>query len=289
MIKYLITYNNFIFWIVVHSILGLVSIFSPIPLILWFYLVLFSSLFIVLRPKAPVSLFVALIAYLVSFEIMARVSSANPFIPYEMGKYLLFVLLILGIIKYKVDQWPALWMVIFLIPGLLFELSGEASLLDIIFNFLGPLNASLAILFFKGKRISKAIFLESLKFMVFPMIALVSYTFFKTPDIEEVEFGLTANSVVAGGFGSNQVSTGLGLAAFFVFIFWINRWKFSGYRWLDASLLAIFTLQGLLTFSRGGMLTGFLGKIGSYAESRDLLQSLWGIVGMDSPTPIYVR
>ncbi len=259
MIKYLLTYNKPVFWIFVHIIIGLTAVFTPFPLIIWFYLALFTSSIIVLRPGAPVSLYIAMIVYLISFEIIARVSWASPYIPYEMGKYLLFVLLIVGILKYKITQWPALWMAILLIPGILFDLSGEASFLDVVFNFLGPMNVALAILFFKGKKISKNILLESLRFMIYPMVSLLSFAFFRTPDIEEVEFGLSANSVASGGFGSNQVSTGLGLAAFFVFIFWINRWKLTGFRWMDSSLLAIFTIQGLLTFSRGGMLTGFLG------------------------------
>jgi hypothetical protein len=259
LIKYLLTYNTPVFWIIIHLILGLSAVFSPFPLIVWFYFALFSSLIIVIRPGAPVSIYISMIVYLIAFEIIARMSGASPYIPYEMGKYLLFVLLVLGILKYKVTEWPALWMALVLLPGILLDLSGEVSFLDMIFNFLGPLNAALAILFFKGKRISRNILLECLRFMIYPMIAVLAFAFFRTPDIEDVEFGLSANSAVAGGFGSNQVSTGLGLASFFVFIFWINRWKLSGYRWLDTFLLAVFTIQGLLTFSRGGMMTGFLG------------------------------
>lgn len=186
-------------------------------------------------------------------------AGASPYIPYEMGKYLLFLLLVGGVFKYKTTEWPAFWMVILLIPGLLIEKSGEASYLDIIFNFMGPLNAALAILFFRGKRVSKTMMLHYLRLMIYPMVAVFAYAIFRTPDIEEVEFGLSANSAAAGGFGSNQVSTGLGLAAFLVFVFWINRWKLTGSRLLDTAMLLLFTIQGLLTFSRGGMISGFLG------------------------------
>jgi len=228
-------------------------------LIAWFYLVLLSSLVILLRPKAPASIYIALLVYVISSEIIARMAGASPYIPYEMGKYLLFLLLIGGIFKYKTTEWPAFWMVIFLIPGLLIEKSGEVTFLDIMFNFMGPLNAALAILFFRGKIVSKTMMLHYLRLMIYPMVAVFSYALFRTPDIEEVEFSLSANSLAAGGFGSNQVSTGLGLAAFFVFIFWINRWRLTGSRALDTTMLLFFTIQGLLTFSRGGMMTGFLG------------------------------
>lgn len=261
MIKYFLTFKNPIFWIIVHILLALVSIFTPYVLIGWFYLVLLSSLFLLLRPKVPASIYISLIVYVIAFEIIARMAGASPFIPYEMGKYLLFILLVGGIFKYNTTALPAFWMVILLIPGLLVQKSDEVSFLDIIFNFMGPLNAALAILFFSGKSVSKTMMLHYLRLMIYPMVSVFFFAIFRTSDIEEAEFSLSANSAASGGFGSNQVSTGLGLAAFFVFVFWINRWRLTGYRTLDTSMLLFFTIQGLLTFSRGGMMTGFLGVV----------------------------
>lgn len=186
-------------------------------------------------------------------------AQTSPFIPYEMGKYLFFLLLVIGVFRYKTSTWPAFLMFILLLPGALIDLSGKVSFLDILFNFLGPINVALSILFFQGKRMTKNMLLEHLKLILLPLISVWAHAVFKAPDIGDVEFELGANSITSGGFGSNQVSTGLGLAAFLVFIFWINRWRLSGYRWLDTSMLIVFTLQGLLTFSRGGMVTGFLG------------------------------
>lgn len=261
MIKYFLTFKNPVFWGIVHMLLALVSIFTPYVLIGWFYLVLLSSLFLLLRPKVPASVYISLIVYVIAFEIIARMAGASPFIPYEMGKYLLFLLLVGGIFKYNTTALPAFWMVILLIPGLLVQKSDEVSFLDIIFNFMGPLNAALAILFFRGKSVSKTMMLHYLRLMIYPMVSVFFFAIFRTPDIEEAEFSLSANSAASGGFGSNQVSTGLGLAAFFVFVFWINRWRLTGSRTLDTSMLLFFTIQGLLTFSRGGMMTGFLGVV----------------------------
>lgn len=197
--------------------------------------------------------------YVISFELIARMAQTSPLIPYEMGKYLFFLLLGVGVFKYKTSSWPAFLMFIFLLPGALIDKSGRVSFLDILFNFLGPINVALAILFFHGKRMSSNMLKEHIKLILLPLISVWAHAVFKAPDIGDVEFELGANSLTSGGFGSNQVSTGLGLAAFLVFIFWINRWRLSGYRWLDTTMLIVFTLQGLLTFSRGGMVTGFLG------------------------------
>jgi hypothetical protein len=258
-IKQLLTARSYIFWIAVHAILGFVSLASPFPLIGWFYLSLITSFFVVLRPKSPPSVYVAFVAYILSFELISRMAQTSPYIPYEMGKYLLFLLLVIGIFKYKTTAWPAFLMAMFLLPALFLDLSGRVSGLDVIFNFLGPMNVALGILFFYGKRISKSMLLETFKLMLLPLVSVLAHALFKAPDIAEVDFSLGANMATSGGFGSNQVSTGLGLASFLIFIFWINRWQLTGYRWLDTFMLVIFTLQGLLTFSRGGMVTGFLG------------------------------
>lgn len=243
----------------IHFVLGLVSLVSPYPLIGWFYLSLFSSFFVVLKPKTPPSIYAGFMVYIISFELIARMAQTSPLIPYEMGKYLFFILLVIGILRYKTQGWSAFIMVVLLIPSVMIDLSGEVSFLDLMFNFLGPLNVALAILFFYGKRISKNSLLEILKLMIYPLVCVLSHAFFRAPDLGEVDFELGANMATSGGFGSNQVSTGLGLASFLVFIFWINKWKLTGYRTLDTLMLIIFTLQGLLTFSRGGMVTGFLG------------------------------
>lgn len=197
--------------------------------------------------------------YMISFELIARMAGSSPYIPYEMGKYLFFILLIIGIFKYKTSAWQPFIMLVCLLPSLLFDVSGEVVFLDVVFNFLGPLNVALAVLFFLGKQITLKMLLGSFKLMLYPMVSVLAFAFFNVPDLADVDFSLSANSETTGGFGSNQVSTGLGLGAFVIFIFWINKWKLTGNRFLDTSLLIVFTLQGLLTFSRGGMITGFLG------------------------------
>ncbi len=202
-----------------------------------------------------------MVAYHVSFELLARMSGTSPFIPYEMGKYLFFFLTVIGIAKYKIKKMSAVWMVFCLIPGLLIDKSGMVNRQDLIFNFMGPLNVALAVMLFSSKSMSKTLFKKIIGILILPLIAVLCHSFFKAPDLSDVEFGLGANIATSGGFGSNQVSTGLGLASFLLYIFWINRWKFSGSRIVDTLMLVIFILQGLLTFSRGGMVTGFVGII----------------------------
>ena len=42
-------------------------------------------------------------------------------------------------------------------------------------------------------------------------------------------------------------------------MFWINKWYLTSNRWLDFIIVGGFSIQGLLTFSRGGMIGGVIG------------------------------
>jgi len=187
---------------------------------------------------------------------MARTS---PFIPYELGKYLLAAGMIYGIFRTKTYGRLGWIMFLCMIPSLFIDYSGEVQRSDIVFNVLGPINVALACIFFNRQIITSRQLSNILRMMIYPIISVLAYTVLKTPDFDEVEFVLGANVDLSGGFGSNQVSTLFGLGALFLFIILINRWKFSGYFVVDALLLFGFSFQGLLTFSRGGMLGAVLG------------------------------
>lgn len=250
--------NSYFFWTIFHIILGIVSALSPFGLIFWFYLVAFSSLLRIFDGKG-IFQFIVYITYLTSFELLARMSQTSPFIPYELGKYLLLLLLVLGIIKYGAKNYIGLFMVVLLLPAMFFDLSGEVSKKELVFNLLGPVNVGLAVWFFYGKPISKNQLIKLLRISLFPLISVLSSSIFKTPSFDDIEFTLGANLATSGGGGSNQVSTLLGVGIFICFLFLVNKWKITGYRVFDFFLFFLFGFQGLLTFSRGGIIGGVLG------------------------------
>ncbi len=261
MIKYLILNKYPIFWILIHIGLGLSATVSPIPLIAWFYLVIITSALLLLRKSNSPFVLISLILYLVSFELLSRMAKTSPFIPYELGKYLFAAGMLFGIFRYKTFGKLGWVMLICMVPSLFFDLSGQVQTSDIIFNLMGPINVALAVIFFFRQPISTTQFSNTLRLMVYPVLGVLSFTFIKSPDLKEVDFVLGANVDLSGGFGSNQVSTLFGLAALLVFILMINNWKFSGYRLVDALILFAVSFQGLLTFSRGGMIGAVLGII----------------------------
>lgn len=261
MIKNLIVNSSPIFWIVLHALLGFSATISPIPIIAWFYFVILTSFSYILDKSKPPFILIALILYLTSFELLARMAQTFPFIPYELGKYLLFVAMIWGIIKYQnfgIYGWVMLFC---LIPAFFVDLSDQVAQSDLIFNILGPINVALVVIFFYRKKVTPTQWGHLCRLIIYPIIGVLAYTILKTPDFSKVEFELSANVDLSGGFGSNQVSTLFGLGAFLTFVMIINRFKLTGYFAFDALLLFAFSFQGLLTFSRGGMLGGLLGII----------------------------
>ncbi len=256
--------NRAFFWLIIHVLIGASATISIFPVIIFFYLALgysFINLFNIHAKERP--RFIAeIIIYFASFEALGRLAGSDPYIPYELGKYILLFLCPLGIVLSRKSSGKGMIGLIILIlsiPAILFDESGQVTFNDIKFNILGLLNLGVAIWFFSSLSIPLKTLINWSKLMVFPIVSVLIFTIIRTPDLDEVEFTLGANFATAGGFGSNQVSTILGLGVFVFAVAILLNYRISGIKWVDAAILGLFTIQGLLTFSRGGMIGGFIG------------------------------
>jgi len=186
-------------------------------------------------------------------------AGTSPFIPYELSKYLQFLLLGFGLLSGKGKGKIGVFMLFLLLPALTFDFSQKVGYQGIVFNLLAPINMCLGIIYFYKQSFPfeqvKKLFIA----IALPLISALTFAYIRTPDYDEIEFSLGANFETTGGFGSNQVSTAFGLGMFLMFYLWYNRIALSGYRIFDALLLILFVLQGLLSFSRGGMIGGAIG------------------------------
>lgn len=243
------------YWLAFHALLGIACTITPWALIVWFYIALFYHLPALFSSKTKHFVLNGLIIYLSSFEIIARMSGTSPYIPYELGKYILFIFLVYGIFAIHNKGRLGIVMVVLLIPGIILGIV-ESGVQVLVFNVLGPVNIALAILYFYSQRISFQYFVLFLRLLIYPLISVLFYTLIKSPDLNEIEFSLNANFDTTGGFGTNQISTVFGAAMFLLFVFVWNKWRFSQFRWLDIALLMLFSFRGLLSFSRGGMIGG---------------------------------
>ncbi|WP_289030230.1 O-antigen ligase family protein [uncultured Algoriphagus sp.] len=244
-----------------HILLGWLSLYSPLPFILWFYLTLLAFTKKIFSSSGEKAVFwiLTLLLYTSAFELLGRMSRASPIVPYELGKYITFLFTIIGIIKARRINPIGLWLVLFLIPGILVGLPYYTSYKDISFNVLGTINLGLGLAMLGYLRLNTNQLLKLLRLMILPMISILAYSIIRTPDLSSFDFDYQANEIV-GGFGSNQVSTVYGLAVLLLFILYINQFRFSGFgKNMDLGLLGLFILFGLFTFSRGGMIGATLG------------------------------
>lgn len=203
-------------------------------------------------------------SYLVGSEVFIRMTGG--FFLYETGKYGVILFLLMGIVygnfkqKFSVQY---VFYILLLLLGIVFTQvpEGESIRKNVLFNLSGPIGLGISAIYFYMRPITKEQLLNALYFMLLPLFSMISYLYFRTPDLEEIVFGGEANFKTSGGFGPNQVATAIGMGMFVLTVFLLIKRKLSGYLFLDSIFLIYFTYRGLLTFSRGGILTAVIAII----------------------------
>ncbi len=248
-------------WTIVHAVIGAISAFTPWAFILYFYLILFFNVkqaFNVLK-KGNIIMFTLLVGYLQSFEQVARVSKSFPFVPSEFAKYISILFGIYALIVSKRKLNPVgIAMFIMITPAIFFDLSGQRGWAEIVNHFLSPLAVSLGVMLWGGYRPTELMISRLMRLIWLGFLSVLISVVVKTPELETLNFGLEGNNATSGGASTNQISTILGFGMFLTFYSLYKKENFSGYKLGDMALFLLFSLQTLLTFSRGGMIGGVL-------------------------------
>ena len=201
-------------------------------------------------------------AYVVGSEVFLRMTGGNPL--YEISKYGVMAFIFLGMYfsgfsRNAVPYWIFL---LLLVPSLVltsFVLDFDTNLKNsIAFNISGPACLGIASIYTFGRKISLDQMNTILLSMALPIITCTFYLIFYTPNIRDVVTGTQSNFETSGGFGPNQVATvlGLGMFIFFTRIIFESKTKYL----LIINLIVALNIsyRGIVTFSRGGMITGLL-------------------------------
>ena len=249
--------HNKLLFICIHLVIGFIATILPIGKI-YTLLIIVTGIIIILitRNKNEEALY--LLSYLVGAEIFIR--TINGAILYETGKYGLILFSLLGIflgpIKGKISISLLIYILLLSIGIMFTQLPpGESIRKAIAFNLSGPISLAIFALYCNFRHITIKELNQLLFFVLLPIFSMISLVYFKTPSLEDLVFTTSSNFDTSGGFGPNQVSTMIGVGTFIIAIFIILRVQLSKYLFLDIIFLAYFTYRGLLTFSRGGMLT----------------------------------
>ncbi|PHS62085.1 MAG: hypothetical protein COB12_11200 [Flavobacterium sp.] len=236
--------------------------FRPIMMLYLVLIIPFFTIRIIKAKTNRVKEVLIAVAYVAAIEVFLRMTKA--YLLYETGKYLVMYFIVIGLYYdgFKKKAFPYALYFLLLIPAIIvtFEnLSYDANFRKaVLFNISGPLTLSLVAIYTYGKSISFKDFLSVLNYIAYPLIAMTVYIFLYNPDLRGVITNTAANSAASGGYGPNQVATALGLGIFVLFSRLLIPYKLKIVHLLMMFFLAAMTYRGILTFSRGGLLTAVI-------------------------------
>jgi hypothetical protein len=201
-------------------------------------------------------------AYIVGVEVFLRM--AGGIILYEFAKYGVMVFCIIGMFYNGISKGAFIYWIyiLLLMPAVIIGADALNFSTDIrktiLFNISGPICLGIAALYTFRKEMSIKNVNNVLLFMGLPILSCVTYLFFYTPDVADALSGTASNNKLSGGFGPNQVATILGLGMFIFFSRLILDSKVKVLFITNLIIAVYITYRGMITFSRGGMLTGFI-------------------------------
>nr|WP_321223027.1 O-antigen ligase family protein [uncultured Psychroserpens sp.] len=201
-------------------------------------------------------------AYFVGAEVFLRTTRGA--ISYEAGKYLVIVFIIMGMFYKGISGkgYPYFIYLMLLIPSIFVAsttLSFDANFrTNIAFVLSGPICLGLAALFCYNKKVTYKQMSQILLYMLLPILTHTAYVYFYAPDLRDVLSNTASNREAAGGFGSNQVATVLGLGMFILGVRLFINSRTIGVRVLNTLLLIFVSYRAVVTLSRGGVIVGVL-------------------------------
>jgi hypothetical protein len=255
--------ERFYFYLILfHVAIGMTIYLLPFTAKLYSYSIFIFGAYFVIKTQNRNNEALMAAAYIVGSEVLLRMTGGN--ITYEFSKYGVMIFIFIGMYYSGFSKGAAPYWIflLLLVPGVVistFVLNFDTDIrTTIAFNISGPVCLAIASLYTYRRKISLEQVNNILLSLGLPILSCTVYLALYTPNIRDVITGTGSNFATSGGFGPNQVATflGLGMFIFFSRIILESRSKFL----VVLNLIIVFNIsyRGMLTFSRGGMITGFL-------------------------------
>lgn len=251
---------NKITYLLIHILLGIVIHFVNSFVFVYYAIFIAIGTYWVIKNNDRDFQTLTLLCYIVGLEVLFRMKSAGSM--YDLSKYsiIYFCILSFGFIRINLKAWPYFLILLLFIPGIVLTVNTFFFEIDvrkkIMFNLLGPFSLIMTSLYAYNKKITLNRLNDALFVMTGPLLSILTAVIIYTPsNREEVFDGTSSNFMTSGGFGPNQMSVTLGLGVFIFFIQFFFNMKEKLYSYVSLFLLFVFAYRGLITFSRGGMLT----------------------------------
>ena len=254
--------SQYIKFVIIHLLIGLLIYFVPFVSKLYaISIILVGYRYVVLRKNANnEALFVA--AYIVGAEVFLRMTQGNFFEQY--AKYGVMGILLIGMIYrgFSKNALPYWIFGLLLLPAIFlsfFTLNFDTDIRKAItFNIIGPITLMVSAIYCYQRKISFEQIKTIINMLAYPLMATLVYMYLYTPSVKDVVTNTESNFETSGGFGPNQVSTILGLGIFLFFVKIVLSSKTVLIRNINVLFFVIITFRGIVTFSRGGVITGFV-------------------------------
>lgn len=254
--------SKYIFLVVVHILIGIV-IYLARPLSKIYAIALLAvGLYYVMKSRNRNNEVLIVSAYIVGSEVFLRMTGGN--LLYESSKYAIMIFMALGMYysgfsKNAIPFWIYL---LLLLPGVIVATETLNLQTDIrkaiAFNISGPACLGISAIYCYNRKIVLSQVNNILLAIGLPILATAVYLILYTPELKEILTGTGSNVETSGGFGPNQVATLLGIGMFAFFSRLILESKTKLIFVVNLIILFNITYRGLVTFSRGGMVTGFI-------------------------------
>lgn len=254
-----LVYFNFILF---HAVLGFAVYLFPFVSKIYGYAIFIVGFFYVLKKQNKHNEALMVAAYIVGSEVFLRMTQGNPL--YEISKYGVIFFIFLGMYfsGFSKSATPYWIFLLLLVPSVVlttFVLNFETNIKNAIaFNISGPVCLGVASIYTYRRKIPLDQMNSILFSMGLPIVTCMAYLTFYTPRLQDVITSTQSNAQTSGGFGPNQVSTILGLGMFIFFSRLILESKTKFMLVLNLLIAINMSYRGIVTFSRGGMITGFL-------------------------------
>ena len=252
----------YLYLILLHVIIGALGYVVPFTSKIYGYSIFIFGLYYIIKSQNRNNEALIVAAYVVGSEVFLRMTGGNPL--YEISKYGVMVFILLGMYysgfsKGAAPYWTFL---LLLVPSVVistFALNFDTDIRKAIaFNISGPVCLGLASLYTFRRKILLEEINQILFSMGLPILSCMVYLTLYTPNVRDVVTSTQSNFETSGGYGPNQVATvlGLGMFIFFSRVILDSKTKFQIV--INLIIALNITYRGMLTFSRGGMITGFL-------------------------------
>ena len=250
---------SYLYLILFHAFIGVLVYILPF-ITKFFTLVIFAfGIYYIIKTKNKNNEALLMSAYVVGAELLLRMTDGMFF--NEFGKYTIIIFMFLGMFYsgFSNKAFPFWLFLLLLIPSIVLStvtLDFETDVRKAIaFNISGPVCLGISCIYCYQRKITFERLLGVVTALSLPLVAIVTYVFLYTPSVRSVITNTQSNFETSGGFGPNQVSTILGLGIFIFFVQLLLNSKNKLLQFVNAGFVLVFAFRGIVTFSRGGVMT----------------------------------